>query len=588
MYTADQGLLQLTQQADEKRPDMYATGKQNDTQFLVQRDFTSIVKSQINTSNKLVFPRVDNTASGILWGKKVEEEDGKTILTEPSAADSYPFTAVYVDQYSRFSTSLARNQRQTQKLAGKAPKTVNFNGKLVDIRNGAAFDTPTELAERAEHGPQYMASILSAGENVGKPGTGGPSTSTQWNAYNRLCIPIPTEVPPTYDYEKLLPIQLHTPTAGEANPTLLDVIARLIPDGRSIQQSKIMLVATLRTNAVEYVRPTAQSLDFLDKLNTRSSRITALIRHTLKHAATLRQEQGAPAKEEGPTFLYLDTPEAGERPHESVLAKVTIAETKPEILTLYDDEAEEARWGEDYHAWIKKKSPQMAQYALDQLWQDGPESEQYRRSLAHLGSASVQGGAAPPLLVLPYDTDLAPVVRTLPTTHELGGHLLTGGGGQLARIVTFEGDACRDAAGRRLTATRQCKIRKPDAAISFHTHPKSNRPSSADLRNAVLKHPALHRRRTPGKRLLSLVVTPDGVWTYAPKPHLLARWRRLRARDIQATMTEWSRHGRQRTPAALVAYMQEQGMELAYFPHAALRGKTLRVEASGRARADPA
>jgi hypothetical protein len=232
----------------------------------------------------------------------------------------------------------------------------------------------------------------------------------------------------------------------------------------------------------------------------------------------------------------------------------------------------------------------MAQYALDMLWKDGPDNAQYllaRASLEH-AEVAISGGGGAPLLVLPYDAHLAPVVRTLPKTHELGGHLLTGGGGQLERIVTFEGDACRDATGARLTATRQCKIRKPDAAISFHTHPKSNRPSSADLRNAVLKHPVMGRRRTPGKRRLSLVVTPDGVWTYAPTPALLQRWRRLRNSAIQATMQDWSRQGRRLAPGDLVAYMQAEGMQLHYFPHAALAGKTLHVAADARATAGPA
>ena len=53
-------------------------------------------------------------------------------------------------------------------------------------------------------------------------------------------------------------------------------------------------------------------------------------------------------------------------------------------------------------------------------------------------------------------------------------------------------------------------------------------------------------------------------------------------------MADWSRQGRSRAPAELVTYMQAQGMELAYFPHAALQGKTLRVDQAGRARADPA
>lgn len=163
------------------------------------------------------------------------------------------------------------------------------------------------------------------------------------------------------------------------------------------------------------------------------------------------------------------------------------------------------------------------------------------------------------------------LLRTIdvPRTHEVGGHLLMGGGHRIDDVVTFAGDQCRTPAGERLSGAAQCKIHKPDAAISFHTHPQSNRPSSADMRNAVLKHPQLSKR---GKRLLSMVMTPKGLWWYTPTRALRAAWKaRLRQAGgkawVQQQMREWSRAGRRcipGDPAALCAYMQQQGLALHY------------------------
>ena len=133
--------------------------------------------------------------------------------------------------------------------------------------------------------------------------------------------------------------------------------------------------------------------------------------------------------------------------------------------------------------------------------------------------------------------------QQMPTTHEIGGHLLLGGGGQvIEQFRVYKGKPCRNEKGERFRNTH-CKIRKPDHALSFHTHPKSNRPSSSDLRNAVLKHPELGRR---GRRRLSVLFTPAGLWHYAPRPELRRRWAGRGAADpaVVAQMRRWSALGR--------------------------------------------
>ena len=97
-----------------------------------------------------------------------------------------------------------------------------------------------------------------------------------------------------------------------------------------------------------------------------------------------------------------------------------------------------------------------------------------------------------------------------PSTHELGGHFRVDARGQLTDTVTFEGQQCRDAHGQRLSGAAQCRIHKPDAPVSFHTHPKSNRPSSADMRGRA--HPALSQK---GQRRLSLIIAPRMSGTHA-------------------------------------------------------------------------
>ena len=178
------------------------------------------------------------------------------------------------------------------------------------------------------------------------------------------------------------------------------------------------------------------------------------------------------------------------------------------------------------------------------------------------------------MLHLPAAT-LHRLAADAPTTHELGGHFRMDERGHLVDIVRFEGSQCRDEHGNRLSGATQCRIHKPDAAVSFHTHPKSNRPSSADMRNAVLKHPALSHK---GKRRLSVILAPRGVWWYMPSPSMRAAWRAaLRAGRkgvVKDAMRLWSRTGNRlirdehrEDPAEFSRFMRGQGMHIAYIPY---------------------
>ena len=162
----------------------------------------------------------------------------------------------------------------------------------------------------------------------------------------------------------------------------------------------------------------------------------------------------------------------------------------------------------------------------------------------------------------------------MPSTHEIGGHLLAREDGVVHSYRVYKGKPCRNEKGQRFK-NAQCKIQKPDHAFSFHTHPKSDRPSSADLRNAVLKHPSLGR----GRRRVSVVFSPSGVWHYAPTLALLREWRGRRAADplIARRMREWSRAGRRlvdrdRDFGAYCRHMRRQGVSLHFNPYRLLAG----------------
>ena len=167
---------------------------------------------------------------------------------------------------------------------------------------------------------------------------------------------------------------------------------------------------------------------------------------------------------------------------------------------------------------------------------------------------------------------------TMPATHEIGGHMLSDRGHVIHDIQVFKGKPCRDAQGVRFRDA-VCKIKKPDAKISFHTHPKSNRPSSSDLRNCVLKHPGINGR---GKRHTSVLFTPQGVWWYRPSSALVRAWRARepRSEEVRRDMKRWSRFGRRYVEraarvGAYIRAMRAEGLRLRYVPYSELSSTEL-------------
>jgi hypothetical protein len=92
------------------------------------------------------------------------------------------------------------------------------------------------------------------------------------------------------------------------------------------------------------------------------------------------------------------------------------------------------------------------------------------------------------------------------------------------------GGKCRDDAGKLLEGVKNCSVLHGDGLAVWHTHPRANRPSSSDLRNAVLAYPT---------RRHNFVFTPNGVWAYRPTEALKSTMDALGAGGRRRLVKEW-------------------------------------------------
>lgn len=165
----------------------------------------------------------------------------------------------------------------------------------------------------------------------------------------------------------------------------------------------------------------------------------------------------------------------------------------------------------------------------------------------------------------------------IPLTHELGGEVRIArtaipGRWAVVGMDAVEGSPCRDDHGAKLRKGTHCSIRKPDYPISFHTHPKSNAPSSADMRNSLFKHPGMLRYH--GKRRLSVIFTREGVWGYYPRKDFVTKWRRGKHTDpdMRKEVRRWSAFKRRYgVGAVFLRYMRSRGMAIAYSDYERIR-----------------
>ena len=154
------------------------------------------------------------------------------------------------------------------------------------------------------------------------------------------------------------------------------------------------------------------------------------------------------------------------------------------------------------------------------------------------------------------------------TTRELGVSMDIDNGacGARATAVTFdEGELC--PARRGGCRVRRCAF----SDICAHTHPSTNRPSASDLRAALDAHPCAS---LGGKRRLSLVLAPKGVFAFVPSARRVRAFAALSDQAKENVALQWARSGRedqsrtQRGDAGpWLAHVRGLGFDAAYLPY---------------------
>ena len=138
--------------------------------------------------------------------------------------------------------------------------------------------------------------------------------------------------------------------------------------------------------------------------------------------------------------------------------------------------------------------------------------------------------------------------------------------GARATAVTFdEGELC--PARRGGCRVRRCAF----SDICAHTHPSTNRPSASDLRAALDAHPCAG---LGGKRRLSLVLAPKGVFAFVPSAKRVQAFAALSDQAKENVALQWARSGRedqsrtQRGDAGpWLVHVRGLGFDAAYLPY---------------------
>ena len=154
------------------------------------------------------------------------------------------------------------------------------------------------------------------------------------------------------------------------------------------------------------------------------------------------------------------------------------------------------------------------------------------------------------------------------TTRELGVSMDISGDecGAPVKTVTFdEGELC--PARRGGCRVRRCAF----SDICAHTHPSTNRPSASDLRAALDAHPCAG---LGGKRRLSLVLAPKGVFAFVPSVKRVRAFAALSDQAKENVAQQWARSGRedqsrtQRGDAGpWLVHVRGLGFDAAYLPY---------------------
>lgn len=132
--------------------------------------------------------------------------------------------------------------------------------------------------------------------------------------------------------------------------------------------------------------------------------------------------------------------------------------------------------------------------------------------------------------------------------------------GHLEKIHAMHGGACIEGGA--------CTVKPCMGAVCAHSHPKGNRISSSDLAVALSLHPQMG-----GKRRISLVLGPSGLFGYAPTNELVQKWKTMNQRERDELQEEWRTAGLQQQSntqkgkmQSLHEYLKKNGWRLTYTP----------------------
>ena len=152
-----------------------------------------------------------------------------------------------------------------------------------------------------------------------------------------------------------------------------------------------------------------------------------------------------------------------------------------------------------------------------------------------------------------------------PTTHEIGGTFDLDDEGTVVGIHSVEGEACRDPNGQLLG--KPCTVLHPTGPYVFHTHPRANRPSSTDLKIAIVSD---HQ--------CNVIVSPLGIWGYAPLPELRRKYRNMSEEERRCLIKEFRFLGHMQQEATqnglvidMIEWMMREGFQVVYEPYSSER-----------------
>lgn len=167
---------------------------------------------------------------------------------------------------------------------------------------------------------------------------------------------------------------------------------------------------------------------------------------------------------------------------------------------------------------------------------------------------------------------LKKIKNARPLTHELGG-LFTLSKDHIVQNVHFSrGNVCRDANGNLLKHVKNCSVTHRDGEYIFHTHPKSNRPSSGDLYNAVRGFPS---------RKKNFVFSPSGIWCYECTKELSQKIKQMTSDELRIQIKSWRFVGhmfqndtQNNNCEGFLRFLRKEGFLCSFLPYSFLETKS--------------